>query len=166
MKNVLLKKKSHLDWSWILMVLFFILSIFNIYFALLGLICMAAPLYHVSKGRGKINCSHYCPRGSLFGKFFPHISMNKSLPLWVRSHWFKNIVLIFMFSVLGYGIYKSGGSIKNISTAVFRLIVMSTVVGTLLGIFFKPRSWCQVCPMGHVTGVISKKDGNTKGDVK
>ena len=76
----------------------------------------------------------------------------------------KNTVLLFMFSMLGYGIYKANGSIKGISFAVFRLIIMSTVVGTLLGIFFKPRSWCQVCPMGHITGVISKN--SNKGDSK
>lgn len=164
MKKVLLKKKSHMEWSWILMVLFFILAIANIYFSLLGLICMAAPLYHVSKGNGKINCSHYCPRGSLFGKWFPLVSLNNSLPTWMRTNWFKNTVLLFMFSMLGYGIYKANGSIKGISFAVFRLIIMSTVVGTLLGIFFKPRSWCQVCPMGHITGVISKN--SNKGDSK
>jgi hypothetical protein len=24
-----------------------------------------------------------------------------------------------------------------------------------MGVFFKPRSWCQVCPMGHATGLIA-----------
>ena len=31
----------------------------------------------------------------------------------------------------------------------------SFVVGVLMGVFFKPRSWCQVCPMGHATGLIA-----------
>ena len=92
MKKLYLKEKSKMSWSWILMVLFFILSFINVYFALLGLICMAAPLYHSFRGRGKINCSHYCPRGSLLGKFFPYISFNNNLPKWMRTNTFKNFL--------------------------------------------------------------------------
>ena len=55
----------------------------------------------------------------------------------------------------------SEGNFKKISFGIFRLMLSSFVVGTLLGIFFKPRAWCQVCPMGHGTGMIDnliKKD--------
>lgn len=157
MKKLYLKEKSKMSWSWILMVLFFILSFVNIYFSLLGLVCMAAPLYHTFKGRGKINCSHYCPRGSLFGKFFPHISLNNALPMWMRSKFAKNALLIFMFGMMGTGIILSNGSLYKISFTVLRLIIISTGIGIVLGIFFKPRAWCQVCPMGHLTSEINRK---------
>ena len=149
-----------MSWSWILMVLFFILSFINVYFALLGLICMAAPLYHSFRGRGKINCSHYCPRGSLLGKFFPYISFNNNLPKWMRTNTFKNFLFLFMMGMLTFGIIFSGGSLYKISFTVLRLIIISTGIGIILGIFFKPRAWCQVCPMGHVTGAINRKRGN------
>ncbi len=40
--------------------------------------------------------------------------------------------------------------------AVFRLlwIVSTGFIG--LGIFYKPRTWCAVCPMGSFQGVSSK----------
>ena len=40
-------------------------------------------------------------------------------------------------------------------------ISIFTIFGVLLGVFFKPRAWCQVCPMSHGTGMIDellKKD--------
>ncbi len=165
MKKLYLKEKSKMSWSWILMVLFFILSFIKIYFALLGLVCMAAPLYHTAKGKGKINCSHYCPRGSLFGKFFPYISLNRSLPNWIRSNIFKNLLLAFMFGMMGYGFIFSGGSLYKISFTVLRLIIISTGFGIILGIFFKPRAWCQVCPMGHLTGAINRKKEKVNANV-
>lgn len=156
MKKVLLKKKSHLDWSWILMILFFLLSIINIYFGILGLICMTIPFIHTFKGHGKLHCSHYCPRGSIFGKFLPHISLNKPLPEWMRTKTFKNFILIIMIVFFSFSMYHSSGDIKKISFGIFRLMLVSTVIGTLLGVFFKPRAWCQVCPMGHGTGMLDK----------
>ena len=156
MKKVLLKKKSHLDWSWILMILFFLLSIINIYFGILGLICMTIPFIHTFKGHGKLHCSHYCPRGSIFGKFLPHISLNKPLPEWMRTKIFKNFILIIMIVFFSFSMYHSSGDIKKISFGIFRLMLVSTVIGTLLGVFFKPRAWCQVCPMGHATGMLDK----------
>ena len=36
------------------------------------------------------------------------------------------------------------------------ILDMTFVVGIVMGIFYQPRSWCQVCPMGHATGLIAK----------
>lgn len=154
MKKILLKKKSHMDWAWILILSFFILSILNIYFGLLGLICMTAPLYHAFKGHGKLHCSHYCPRGSIFGKSLQRFSLNRALPEWMRTKWFKNLLLFIMLGLFSFSMYHSGRDLKKISFGIFRLMTVSFIVGALLGIFFKPRSWCQVCPMGHGTGMI------------
>jgi len=32
----------------------------------------------------------------------------------------------------------------------------SLALGVIMGVIYKPRSWCQVCPMGYVTELISK----------
>lgn len=162
MKKVLLSKKSHMEWSWLLIISFFILSIVNIYFGILGMVCMTAPLYHAFKGHGKLHCSHYCPRGSVFGKYLPYISTNKPLPLWMREKWFKNLLLFTMLILFSFSMYHSGGNFKKISFGLFRLMLSSFVVGTLLGVFFKPRAWCQVCPMGHGTSMIDNLVKNKK----
>lgn len=154
MRKELLQKKVHTDWTWVLMIVFFILGVVNIYFGLLGFVCMLKPVYHALKGRGRVHCSHYCPRGAIFGKFLPKISLGNALPVWMRSKFFKNSLILIMAAVFGFALIHSGGDPRKISFAVFRLMIVSSIFGLVLGIFFKPRSWCQVCPMGTGTGYI------------
>ncbi len=150
----MLNKKSYMQWSWILMITFFIAGIYNYYFGLLGIVCMILPIYHAFKGDGRIHCSHYCPRGSLFGRFLGKISINRPLPGFFRSSIFKNGLLVLMMTMFTLAIIHAHGDPEKIGFAVLRFMVVSSLIGAAMGIFFKPRSWCQVCPMGHATGII------------
>lgn len=155
-----MKRKSHQKWSWIFMVLFIVLSVVNMKFGLLGFICMTVPLYHALRGRGKIHCSHYCPRGSLLGKFLKDISFKYNLPKWVKIKTAKKILLTVMIIMFGISLFHAGGDVNKIAFAIFRLMMSSLALGVVLGIIFKPRTWCQVCPMGYGTELITKKIKN------
>lgn len=152
-----IKKHTHMKWSWIFMILFLSLSIYNFIFGLLGMICMGAPIYHALRGRGKVHCAKYCPRGSLLGVFLKKISLNNSAPKFMFTKKFKNGLLIFMLTVFTFSMAHTGGDIHKIAFAMFRFMSMSLVIGILMGIFFKPRSWCGVCPMGHGTVLIDQQ---------
>lgn len=146
--------KSIMKWSWVFIVAFFVLSFFDARFALAGFLCMAAPIGFALAGKGKIHCSHYCPRGSFFGKFLPFLSLNKTLPAFMTRKWFKHGLLIVMFTAFGICLYRSGWGFENTGSAVFRFMLRSFLVGAVLGTVFIPRSWCRVCPMGHAAGLI------------
>ncbi|SEF52249.1 4Fe-4S binding domain-containing protein [Caloramator fervidus] len=150
------KRTNHQSWSWIILASFIILGYFYRILGLFGIICMTMPLYHALRGRGKIHCSHYCPRGSLLGKFLKHISFNNTLPNFMRSKTFKNILLILMISLLSLALSHSHGHIPKIAFAIYRFMSLSLLVGIIIGIIFKPRSWCQICPMGHACDLIDK----------
>ena len=45
---------------------FFALSLVNIHFAILGMICMAIPFYLLQRDTKKTWCQSYCPRSSLY----------------------------------------------------------------------------------------------------
>jgi len=159
-----MKRKSHMKWSWILIVSFFVLSILDFRFGILGLICMGAPMYHALRGNGKVHCSHYCPRGSFLGRFLNRISLNNNPPKWIKGKLAKNSLLILMITLLTISMIHAKGDFYKIAFSLFRFMGASFVVGILMGILFKPRSWCQVCPMGHATGII--KDIKDKKDKK
>lgn len=157
------KRKSHMKWSWIIMISFIVLSILDIRFGFLGFLCITVPLYHAIRGRGKIHCSHYCPRGSLLGNFLKHISLDNNMPSYLRSKKVKNILLGLMLVMFTISLIHSGFVPHKVAFAVFRLMMSSLAVGILMGIIFKPRSWCQVCPMGYGTALIKgAKDKNQK----
>ncbi|MEG0775816.1 4Fe-4S binding protein [Clostridium sp.] len=163
------KRKSHQSWSWILMVAFLILSILDYRFGILGAVCMGAPLYHAIRGRGKIHCSMYCPRGSILGKFLKNVSLNNNFPNAAKSNLVKNLLLGTMVILLTVALYhanRHGFNFLNTSFALFRFMTISLLVGTIIGIIFKPRSWCQVCPMGHGTALIDKAIKSKNSTVK
>jgi len=61
------------------------------------------------------------------------------------------MVILFSFSM-----YHAGPNIYRIGFALFRFMTASLALGVIMGVIYKPRSWCQVCPMGYVTELISK----------
>ncbi|MBB6216924.1 hypothetical protein HNQ80_003029 [Anaerosolibacter carboniphilus] len=161
--------KSHQSWSWILMVLFITLSIVDIRFGLLGFICIGTPIYHALKGRGKIHCSKYCPRGSILGKFLHSISLDHNAPKFLKSRHLKNgllFLMMTMFSISLYHAFQQPNIIKAVAFGVFRLMTASLALGAIMGIIYKPRTWCQVCPMGHATGLIKEAQDKRKNDHK
>jgi hypothetical protein len=56
-----------------------------------------------------------------------------------------------MFSI---SLVRAGFNVERIAFAVFRMMMASLAVGVIMGVVFKPRSWCQVCPMGHATSLL------------
>ncbi|QUI25163.1 4Fe-4S ferredoxin [Vallitalea pronyensis] len=153
-------RKSHMGWSYIIIITFFILGIIDLRFGILGTVCMGAPIYHALRGRGKVHCSKYCPRGSFLGKFLAKISLGHTLPKWLRTKKAKNIILAIMLtvftSVLTYAIVSHGFHFSVIAKVFYRFMLSSFIVGVVIGVVFKPRSWCQICPMGHGSGLIKQ----------
>lgn len=150
------RRLSIVSWSWIIILLFFILSFVNPYFAIIGFACMFTPIIIALSGRGKMHCSHICPRGSFLGKFMPHMSFKKPLFKWMKTNVFKNIVMILMFSRFTWSIITTWGDLDSLLRAVVTFMFASFMVGIIMGIIFLPRSWCQICPMGQMSGLIDK----------
>ncbi len=140
---------------WIIIVMFFVLSITNIWFGLFGVICMGLPIFQALRGKGKLHCKSHCPRGSFLSKVVSKISLRNSLPKFMLTNGFKNTLLIIMGVMLTISMIHSGGNPKKIAFGLFRLMGISFIFGIVLGIFFKPKAWCAICPMGHSTTLIT-----------
>ena len=150
-------KKNYQHISWVIIITFFLLGILDSRFGILAFICMGAPIYHALKGEGKIHCAKYCPRGSFLGKFLDKVSLGNTFPANYRSKKIKNILLGLMITLLSLSLYHADFVFEAMAFALLRFMLMSFIIGILMGVFFKPRTWCQVCPMGHGAAVISEK---------
>ncbi len=157
------KDGSHMKWSYLIMLAFLSLGILDIRFGIFGFACMGAPIYHAIRGRGKVHCQKYCPRGSLLGRFLERLSFNNKLPRFMTTKKFKNGLLTFMLVLFSFSMYHAGPNFNRIAFAMFRFMTMSLLVGIITGIIFKPRSWCVVCPMGNAAGLIDVNFINKKG---
>ncbi len=150
------KKKNFQTYSWIIIVSFFLLGIVDTRFGIFGVACMGAPMYHALKGEGKAHCAKYCPRGSFLGRFLERISLGNNLPAKFRSRKVKHIMLVLMVGLLSFSLSHTGFVFSHVAFVLLRFMFMSFMVGILMGVVFKPRTWCQVCPMGHAAGLIDE----------
>jgi len=118
---------------------------------------MGAPLFLALKGKGRRHCTHYCPRGSFLETFLKSISLDNSLPRFMKTKMFRHIMLVLMMTMFSFGIYHAWGDLYKIAFTIFRFMGVSFLFGLVLGFFTKPKSWCSICPMGHASTLISKK---------
>lgn len=152
MKKVLKLWKSY---SFILLIAFVILSLFDFRFALAAIVCMVAPII-VSVFKGRFWCGNLCPRGSFYDHVVSKFSNNKKVPRFLKSNLFRAVMVVFMMSMFSVGIYKNWGDLYGLGMVFYRIIVVTTVVGIVLSLFYNHRTWCNICPMGTIASVISR----------
>jgi len=154
MKRKTIAFKSIQDWSFIFLILFFILSFIDRRFGILGLVCLSIPLVLSLLGYGRVHCSHICPRGSFFGKVVKFISIGHKLPSYFRSQEFKVGLLIFMIICMTGNVLRFFPDWIAMANGMFQIMTGSLIIGIVFGIIFKPRSWCTFCPIGYASGLI------------
>ena len=119
------KKKNWYDYLWIASSLYLILGFFNILFAWLGLICFLVPLIMSFTGGKKGYCNRYCGRGQLFSILGKRFSLNKPIPKWIYSKWFRYGFLAFFMTMFlnmifsTYLVFAQTNDLKEVVTLLW-----------------------------------------------
>lgn len=88
-------RHNPVDYIFVGTIVFFLISMINIAFAWLGMICMVTP-FALAMNTGKnLWCGKYCPRSSFFTKVFGKISLKRKLPKVLLSQKTKRNVITF-----------------------------------------------------------------------
>ncbi|EDS78173.1 conserved protein, ferredoxin-related [Clostridium botulinum C str. Eklund] len=143
-------------YSYIILLIVIFGGFFNAKIAILAILCMLGPLVLALLGKGRFWCGNICPRGSFYDSVLKKVSNKKPVPKLLKSKFFRMGVIVFMFYMFGKGLYKNLGNISGIGLVFYRMIVITTLVGIFLSIFYNHRSWCNFCPMGTIAAFISK----------
>lgn len=123
------KVKKWSDYLWIVSATYFTLGFFNIVFAWLGVICFLIPLLMAVFGGGKgIESLHQTI----------HLLWTFNVP-W---HWAYPVAIEPWKAQFAFGLYG--------------IMLTSLIVGVILTVIYRPRTWCVFCPMGNMTQIISK----------
>jgi len=104
-----MRKKHWYDYLWLWSILFFVLGLFNILFAWLGMIDFMVPLCFAIFGGNKNFCNRYCGRGQLLtvlGKNAKR-SRGKCAPRWLASKWFRYGFLTFFMTMFGNMVFQT-----------------------------------------------------------
>lgn len=122
-------------------------------FIVLGLITI---FMIIASKRGRFYCGWLCPMGAFHERILSQVSLEKKIPPVIKSNWFRWVLFSLMMGLMFSRLYMAWGDAKAVG-AVFRLMwIVSTGLAIGLGIYYKPRTWCAVCPMGSFQGVSSK----------
>ncbi len=122
-------------------------------FTVLGLIAFFLVL---ASKRGRFYCGWFCPMGAFHERILSRVSMHRDILPIFKSSWFRWLLFTLMIGLMLFQLYMAWGDSKAIGS-VFRMMwIVSTGLAIGLGIYFKPRAWCAVCPMGSMQGVGSR----------
>ena len=75
------------------------------------------------------------------------------------------IKLLWTFRVPWDWAYSAGTVsdwIAQFSFGFYSLMLTSTIIGFVVNVLFKPRTWCSFCPMGTMTQMICKIKAGAK----
>jgi len=119
------------------------------------LICMFGAI-GIALYNGRAWCDWMCPRGSFYDLFLDRLSRKLPIPSIFKTNWFRTAVLSLLMAALGTQIYYAWGDSYGIGRAFVLVLTITTSAGIVLGAVFKPRTWCQICPMGTLGNWLSR----------
>ncbi len=140
-------------WAWLFIVF---VAIGGLWVPKLGLLMIPVMITLIVMGflKGKYWCGHFCPHGSLFDFIIKPISLNKKIPVFLKSKIAQGIMFTWfmvMFTSRLTKVFKIFGTASFIDKLGYVFVMnylMVTIIGTLLAVFISPRTWCSICPMG------------------
>lgn len=142
-------------YSFLLLIIFVIGGLFDLRYAMAAVVCMLGPIV-VSTFKGRFWCGNLCPRGNFYDNIVSRFSNKKQVPKFLNSKFFRALMVIFMMSMFASGIYKNWGNLYGVGMVFYRIIVVTTIIGIVLSIFYNHRTWCHFCPMGTFAAVIAR----------
>ena len=153
------EKKSRKYWQIALAPLVPLVVIGGYFWPYLGYIAMAMLVFVfiLALFRGRYYCGWFCAMGAFFERVLSVVSSKrKMLPLFKES-WFKWLVFALMMGLLVSRLILAGGDPRKIGAAFVMMWTISIGMGIGLGLVWKPRSWCSICPMALLQGLIAPR---------
>lgn len=116
--------------------------------------CMVGAM-GVAAFRGRAWCDWMCPRGAFFDLFVKPISRGKRMPDFLFSPYTRAVMVMVLMGVLGVQTYIFWGDWARVGLAFVMLLTVTTIIGIALGMLWRERAWCMICPMGTIGALMS-----------
>lgn len=119
------------------------------------LLCMGGAV-GVAFWRGRAWCD-VCPRGAFLDLPMKRFGGTRPIPRLLRSTGFRVAVLAFVMGMMGYRLSMTWGDAGAMGFVFVSLLTITTAVALILALFYNPRTWCTICPMGSLATWIGSK---------
>lgn len=131
---------------YVLTALLLIICVAGHWFSVLGYVAMvlAVGLMISPLLRWENSCRSFCPRRNFLSTIIDPLSAKRKMPRFLTKPITRKIVVGFFFSVLVLNLVLNGGQVCPVFVS---MCTISMIIAVWLGVFFKPKSWCAVCPV-------------------
>lgn len=114
-----------------------------------------------SFSNGRYVCGNLCPRGAFFDRLITHISPQRSLPPFFRSMTLRWAVLILLITLMVYRLSQNPYSSEHWGRVFWLMCTATTLLGVVLALFIRARTWCAFCPVGTLGKIIGERKAKT-----
>ena len=108
-------------------------------------------------------CAGVCPNGNFLAASLKTVSANRRVPrAFVAVRLRRMLCGLMLFCLIGL-ISRGFPDVSVMGRAFWFVYIVALSAGILIGILYKPRAWCVVCPLGTLQDTIgqavTKKSG-------
>jgi len=104
--------------------------------------------------RPKSFCAYACPRGKALGLGLKPFSRGKPISASLMTPGIKRALCGFMmFCMIGSAARYAKMPVA-LGTFFWAVCVISLAAGIIVGLVYRPRAWCAICPMGTLQETI------------
>ena len=121
-------------------------------FTVVGLIALFMT---IASRRGRFYCGWLCPMGAFHERVLSLVSRQQPIPAFFKTPWFRWGLFAVMMTFMASRLLAAWGSADAIGSVFRTMWIVSVSLAIGLGLYFKPRTWCSICPMGTLQGVSS-----------
>jgi polyferredoxin len=153
------EKKNRKYWQIALAPLVPLVVIGGYFWPYFGYIAVAMLVFMLmlSLFRGRFYCGWFCPMGGFFERALSLISRKRKMVPLFKTAWFKWLVFVLMMGLLTSRLILTSGDPGKIGAAFVLMWTISTAMAIGLGLIWKPRSWCSICPMALFQGLVAPR---------
>jgi ferredoxin-type protein NapH len=107
--------------------------------------------------RGRWYCGWLCAMGAFHERVLTHVSLHREIPDLFKASWFRWLFFILLMGLMTIRLIMSGGDPARVGAVFVMMWTVATALAIAFGLYFKPRTWCNFCPMGSMQGVLTPR---------
>lgn len=109
-------------------------------------------------------CGNLCPRGSFFDRILARFSRKISTPAFMKTLSFRIFIFVVLMGFMGSQILQKPYEWRHWGLVFWRMCVITTTIGIILGLVFHQRAWCIFCPIGTLQNIFGEKSHHLQID--
>ena len=110
----------------------------------------------LSFARKRPFCSRVCPRAGILSHVVSRWSRYRQMPAYLYSQGVRNALCAFLLICAVGQTSRLWPEFRAVGNFFWIVCVLTFVLSVAMGIIFKPRSWCAVCPLGTLQSTLNE----------